>query len=123
MADQTHSTGSGQAFTLPPLPKILPGKEVYDSIMKQIDPELLSDSLPTLEEKYEKETAKEKEARRKRYNVAFKKYHETYTAYLSDLDARIHRYQREAMKSIEDRSHQQEEKQLEDLEASIFKLT
>ena len=130
MINQTHSTSSplrsgseGQAFILPPLPKILPGKEVYNSIMQQIEPELLSGLLSSLKTKYKSETAEAKEKRRKRYNAAVKKYHGLYTAYISDLDARIHRYQKEAMRSIEDRSHAQEEKQLENLEASIFKLT
>jgi len=115
MADQT--------FTLPPLPKILPGKQVYDSIMQQIDPELVSSSLPILKEKYKNETAEEKEERKKRYNAAFKKYHEMYSAYSADLDARIHRYHKESMKSIEGISIRQEERKLEELEASMFKLT
>jgi hypothetical protein len=108
--------------TFPTPPKIEHGRAMYDSIMGNIEPDLLSTALPMLKEKYKNETPEQKEARRKRYNAAFKKYHETFVTYLADLDARIHRYQREAMRSIEERSRGLEEKQLEEMEASLFKL-
>jgi RPA family protein len=107
---------------LPPPIKFLSGKEIYDSIMQQIEPELVSVMLPTLKEKYKNETAEEKTKRKDRYNKAFAKYHEMYTAYMADLDARIHRYHKEAMRSIEDFTRRGEDRALEELETSVFKL-
>ena len=110
-------------FTLPKPPKIQSGREIYDSIMGQIEPELVSSSIPLLRKKYANESQEDKAARRKRYNDAFAKYDEMYEAYIADLDARIHRYKHESMKSIEEYSRNREEHTLEDLSAAMFKLS
>ena len=110
-------------ITLPNPPKILSGKEIYDHLMSQIDPELVSGNLPALKEKYKNETAKEKEARRIRYNQSFAKYYEMFEAYVADMNMRIHRYHRESMKSVEEISRSEDGQGLQDLEAAMFKLT
>ncbi len=55
---------------------------LYDSLMEQIEPELMSATIETLEKKYANETEKEKEARALRYEEAFKLYDEC----LAELD-------------------------------------
>ena len=91
--------------------------------MKQIEPELLSSSLPLLKEKYKNETTEQKEIRRKRYNAAFVKYDELYAVYIADMEARIRRYRREAMQSIEVWSQTREGEKLNDIAASFFKIS
>ena len=114
---------STPTITLPTPPKVLSGRETYDSIMKKIEPELLSSSLPLLKEKYKDETSENKEKRRIRYNAAFAKYYEMYRAYVEDMDMRMRRYHRKAMQSIEGRDRQREEQTLNDLTASLFQMT
>lgn len=111
-----------QVFTLPKPPKIKSGREIYDSIMGQIEPELVSSSIPLLKKKYANETPEQKAARKKRYNAAYKKYDEMYEIYLADLDARISRYYKESMSSIEEQSRKGEEQKLNDIAAAMFKL-
>lgn len=118
----THSAGSGQAFTLPKPPAIPTGREIYDSIMRQIEPELVSGVIPTLKGKYKNETEEGKKTRGERYRKAFIRYYEMFEAYISDLDLRIRRYRREAMAGIEAISHGEEERKLNDIAASMFKL-
>jgi hypothetical protein len=122
MADPTHSTGSGQTFTLPTPPTIQTGREIYDSIMGQIEPELVSHSLPLLHTKYKNETEEEKKARGERYRLAFIRYYKMFAVYLADMHTRMHRYQQDAMRSIEAISHSDDDRKLEDLAASLFSL-
>ena len=105
------------------LPKIPSGKEIYDSIMREIEPELLSSIIPTLNEKYKNETPLEWEQRKKRYNKAFAKFHQVYDVYMEDLRIRIHRYHQESMKDFEEQSRLQEERSLNHLAASMFSLS
>ena len=112
-----------QTFSLPKPPDIQSGQDIYDSIMKHIEPELKSAILPTLEAKYKDEKPKEQEKRKKRYNDAFAKFYEQYETYMADLHARIHSYHTKAMGNIEDYSRGKEAHKLEDIEAAIFKLS
>lgn len=117
MPTQTQSTA------LPVPPTIPSGRAIYDWIMGQIEPELVSSSLPLLKTKYKDETEGEKETRKQRYNAAFAKYYEMYEVYLADLDARIHRYYREALRSIEERNNLQEKQTLDDISVALSELT
>lgn len=112
-----------QSLTFPAPPKLPSGREIYDWIMGQIEPELMSSALTLLKQKYTNETSEKKEARRIRYNQAFAKYYEMYQAYIEDMHARIRRYHREAMRSLEEHDRQREEQSLNDLAASLFTLT
>lgn len=109
-------------LTLPVPPKVLSGREIYDSIMSQIESELISSLLPTLKEKYKDETPEQKESRRKRYSDAFARYDELYVAYIADMETRIRRYKREAMRSIEEWARAREGEKLNDMAASLFDL-
>ena len=106
-------------FTFPTPPTIPSGREIYDSIMSKIEPELVSSSLPTLNEKYKNETAIEKKARTARYNEAFAKYYKQYNAYTADLEEQVFRYHKEAMKSIEERSRLLEKSHLSSIGSAI----
>jgi len=54
-----------------PIDPSLTGDEIYDRIMTGIEPELTTEQLPTLSEKYKDETDEQKQARADRYNAAF----------------------------------------------------
>jgi len=101
----------------------LSGREIYDFIMQKIDHELVSANIPLLEEKYKNETPAEWEVRKQRYNDAFAKFYEMYQAYLSDLDVRIHRYRKLAIKEVEAKTKIREEDSLNTLAASMFSLS
>jgi hypothetical protein len=109
-------------FTLPAPPKIQAGREIYDSIMRQIEPELISSALPTLNMKHQYETAEEKRARGERYRKSFIKYYEAFEVYVADMRDRIHRYQHGAMKTVEEASRWEEGMALDNLSASMFSL-
>ena len=96
-------------------PKILSGKEVYDALMQEIEPELISDNIPKLKEQYKNETPEEWQKRKKKYNDAFAKLYEKYDSYLADLDQRIHRYHRETVGAIEKQSRAGEERAIDQM--------
>jgi hypothetical protein len=104
-----------QTFTLPEPPKIPSGKEIYDSIMAKIEPELVSQNLPSLKEKYERENPEERGIRGKRYKAAYKKYDAAFKAYIADLERKVNTYRREALKSAEARDRENELSSLEAL--------
>ena len=105
--------------TLPERPKIPTGRELYDSIMSGIEPELVSSVIPTLQEKYKEETPEGKEARKDRYNQAFAEYEKQYQQYVAELEEQVKRYQREGMKSVEAMSREEEEQNLASIEDAI----
>jgi len=100
---------------------ILPrsGDELYDMLMQKIEPELTTAQLPILKEKYKNENAQEARSRAKRYSKAFQEYYEQLEAYRQEWTIDLKAHRREAMASIEEDDHIQEEDKLDDLEASI----
>ncbi len=60
-------------------------KQIYDSLMAEIEPDLLLASIPLLDIKYAAETPTEHEARMKRYAVAYKKFEEAFLAFKSGV--------------------------------------
>ena len=88
-------------FVLPEPPKVLFGHEIYDLLMGQIEPELVSANFPLLEAKMKGETEAAKKARGKRYNPAFIKYYEMLETYVAEMQAEIRRYKREARDAVE----------------------
>jgi len=96
------------------------GKQIYDQIMAQIDPELVTDSLNTLSEKYKDETPEQATARSARYEAAFAEYDKRYAAYMMELGGKVKSLQRTVRAGIESDEHQQEEATtLTNLESSI----
>ncbi len=93
--------------TLPPLPAN--GREIYDMLMKEIEPELMHDHLPLLAEKYKNEKPEATKVRAKRYKEAFARFEAELKAYTEKTHADIHSYKRKAVAYIEERSRQREE--------------
>jgi hypothetical protein len=85
----------------PVLPTILSPDHVYDMLMGEIEPELVSTVVHTLKEKYTAETAEQATARAARYTAAFAEYEKQLTTYVADLNAAIRQYARAAAVSLE----------------------
>jgi esterase/lipase len=93
----------------------LSGKEIYDAIMRTIDPELTSDQLPLLAAKYAGETPEQKAERMKRYKVAFDKYDAAFEQYMQALTSDVHAIKREARVTAEQKDREEEQKKESDL--------
>ena len=69
-ADQTQTTTQDIVFPS--------GTEVYDGLMVDIEPELLSANIPHLDEPYVGESEEDRKKRYDRYTEAFAKYDEAF---------------------------------------------
>ncbi len=112
MFDSTSSAGIAP-------PPVLSGTELYDSIMKDIEPELLSDNLPLLKEKYANETPEERAARAARYSVAYAEYDKRFMKNCEDWNAQLHTYKRDALHQTEHKLKSKEAAELESIESSL----
>lgn len=92
-------THDDTAFPAPPV--ILTADAVYDLLMGQIEPELVSSVVDTLKAKYAGESPEQATARAARYSKAFAAYDKRLAQYITDLHRVIHQYARTAAKSLE----------------------
>ena len=97
------------------------GDELYNQLMAGIEPELTTDQLPLLSERYKGETTDESKTRARRYEKAFKEYDKQLKQYLDDLGRKLQAHQRIAMSSAELGARAEEEDALSAIEASIQK--
>ncbi len=95
------------------------GDELYNTLMSKIDPDLTTDQLPLLDQKYAGETPEQAQVRAQRYEKAFAEYDKQLAAYLAALEAKVHQYQSTARKSLEHEERTKEEQQLSGLEQAI----
>lgn len=95
------------------------GEEVYDGLMAQIEPELLSANIPHLDEAYPSETEEEKKARYDRYSAAFVKYDEMYAEWEKNLNEIVTDYRKDALTSAETESKQEDASALAQLEQNF----
>ena len=75
---------------IPPIPN--GGRELYDQIMEQIEPELTSAQAPLLGEKYKDETPEQAASRAARYEKAFAEYRKRFAAFGADWEAQMQRF-------------------------------
>lgn len=102
-----------------PRPSIPTAEELYDTLMRGIEPDLMSAQIPGLKAKYANETPEMQEARMARYTKAYAAYDKALAAYLKELDKQVNAYRKEAFKSGEAKSKVQEAEQLNALEAAF----
>lgn len=95
------------------------GEEVYDSIMGEIEPELLTANIPHLDEQYVNETEEDRAARYERYNTAYAAYDEAYAKWEADLNTLVTSYRHDALSSAEAQSKQDDETAMTQLEQSF----
>ena len=110
MADQTTPIGP---------PKIPEGNELYNQLMSKIEPDLMTDQLPLLDEKYKGETPEAAKIRSDRYEKAFAEYDKQLASYLGALGGKVREYQTTARKSVEHEERVKEEQQLTGIEQQM----
>lgn len=108
-------TDPTQDIALPQPPPILGGRELYDAIMGQIEPELTTAGLATLDQLYADETPEQKKQRAARYNAAFAEYEKRFKQYNTDWLGQFTAFQRQALASVESIDRADDEKANEDL--------
>ena len=99
--------------------RIPTGDELYNMLMGGIEPDLTTDQLPLLDQKYQGEIPEQAKIRAERYEKAFAEYDRQLAAYLAHLEAKVREYQATARKSLENEEHEKEERALSGIEDAI----
>lgn len=94
-------------------------RAIYDAIMREIEPDLTTEMIPTLAEKYATEPEAARMERAKRYNEAFAAYDKEYAAYSKRLDEDLRRRKKEAVEKAEETTRVKEDAHMRELEASM----
>ena len=102
---------------LPPLPKLPEsGKEFYDIVMGRIEPDLVTDVIPTLKEKYAAETSEDHAARMERYRQALTSYRTQKQHYYDQWRMQTKKFGRDLRTKVESDFRKEEEDTLSQLE-------
>lgn len=113
---QTDIQSQGAKRTQQGLPT---GVQIYDAIMKGIEPELMSANLSHLDDAYPHETEQHHAERYKRYTAAFARYDEIFEEWKGQVHAESAQMRRQALERKEQQSRTQEEAELSDLESKL----
>lgn len=116
-------TAGSTGATIPLPPKILSGKDVYNRIMGSIEPELMTESLPTLMAKYANENQTDRDARMERYKKAFVAYEKAYKEFLLTQESGLRTYKGAVMSAVEKRSGGNDNDALENISSMISNPT
>ena len=100
----------------PTRPVILSNAEIYDQLMSAIEPDLTTNQVPLLDQKYANETEQDEKVRMERYNKAFEAFDLALTQYLSELHTQVANYCSSLRKHAEKESSQEENLQLTNIE-------
>ncbi len=117
--NQNSTVQSAVKAMLPQVPSFPSGDEIYDGIMRSIEPDLTTSQLPLLSQKYQNENPGEAKIRSDRYTRAFAEYDRRYAAFTVQLESAVHTYQKIATTSVEEHSKMKEEQDLSNLEQSM----
>lgn len=93
------------------------GHELYNELMSQIEPELTTDQLPLLAERYRNEHLARTASRASRYTRAYSEYDQIYEAYVASLREQAIAYRKYACYSLEQENHKYDLAKLNQLEA------
>lgn len=105
-------------FKIPDPPKLpKDGKEFFNILMEQIEPELTLDNAPHLKEKYAEETPEEHIVRMERYKKGLNLYREKRDHYFATFKQEVARYNKTLNKEAEAMVSTLEQSHLEALEA------
>ncbi|MEK7563256.1 MAG: hypothetical protein AAB544_02580 [Patescibacteria group bacterium] len=108
------TTSSQATVTVPNV-----GPVAYDQIMSGIDPELCSDQIPHLAEKYKDESKEDRVKRVERYNESFAKFDAMAADYLKSLHAQKNVQRKQAMASAETEARAEELAQMQQIESQF----
>ena len=96
--------------------KLLPtGKEIYDSLMAKIEPDLVSANISLQTDKYKDEQLDDRKKRIERYKNALNKYDEESKKFFNNLDGEIDKYR----VAVEEESKNLDEGKIQNLEDTI----
>jgi hypothetical protein len=84
------------------------GQALYDAIMGQIEPDLVTAELPKLPEKFAKDTPEEKEARSFRYKRAYEQYDLLFDELVEKPLKQVKRKRKNALTFIEKEAQKKE---------------
>ncbi|MFA6522867.1 MAG: hypothetical protein WCS85_00665 [Candidatus Peribacteraceae bacterium] len=115
MADPIPAAGT----PLPLPPKIPNGQEAYDIIMRDINPELTSANLKTLDAKYKDETPEQRIKRADRYAKDFEEFAKRSKAFKDKQDTTVSSYKRQLRTATEKRAGSGDATRMQNLEASF----
>lgn len=104
---------------IPVIPARKSGAEIYNSIMREIEPELTTDQVPLMKEKYQNETSEQKKTRGERYAKAMEEYERRYAAYLQEQDAKVRLFKIGAIHFVEDKAAENDQQKLLAIESSF----
>ncbi len=99
--------------------KVPTGQEVYDGIMKRIEPELVTANLKKLDAPYKKEKPAARAARYKGYAKSFKVYKKAYKTWASNLKKAAQNYKKVLLKTTEVINRKGDDAALKSLESQM----
>lgn len=92
------------------------GAEVYDGIMSDIEPDLVSNMIPLLDEKYAGETPEQNAIRLTRYRTAYEEYGRRFAVWEKEMSQLVTSYRKGALKIEEQDSRDAESSALLSIE-------
>jgi hypothetical protein len=95
------------------------GIALYNSIMSQIEPDLVTTHLQALYPIIDKDTPEQRKERAARYTAAFMEYEKRFRSRNTAWDAEFKKFKHEAMHAVEEIVLEEEAKNLSSLESSI----
>ncbi|TSC80524.1 MAG: hypothetical protein G01um101425_178 [Candidatus Peregrinibacteria bacterium Gr01-1014_25] len=95
-------------------------EEIYDILMAQIDPELVSKEIASIEARHTEESPAQTAARRDRYDKAFVRYDKALEEFSVACTTYARQMQRELLSSLEEIVREDEGNTLQSLESSMM---
>jgi hypothetical protein len=96
-------------------------REVYDALMSEIEPDLVTSAIPTLKAKYKKETPAQKQARAIRYKNAYAEYDKALAQFVHGIKTHAATSKKKALASTEAKEREIETQQLAEMETLFTK--
>lgn len=93
--------------------------QLYDMLMRDIEPDLLSYNIPKLDEYYKGESTENHDKRMKRYEAAYKAFDIVFRQFMTDVQDEVRDTKRSSLVAKENEARDQEENQLASLEAAF----
>lgn len=100
-------------------PALPTGREIYDTLMGAIEPDLLIAHVDGLEQRYARETVDDYGKRMERYRKAFDEYDRQYAEYMSALSQQVTTYRKVSRKALEEETRAEEAAHMSSLEHSM----
>ena len=94
-------------------------EQIYNMLMANIEPELLLENIPTLDDTYKSESEEEHKARMKKYKAAYKKFDTKLAEFMGNVKNETRVSKRAALKKKEMSDRASEEQDLLNLEAAF----